>query len=81
MDRDVPGEPLVLHTLPGRLRVHVPGWSAPDGPRLEGRLLRLRGVTHAQANPLTGNVLVLYDPGATHADALLRVLRATDPAR
>ncbi len=75
MDRDVRGGPLVLHTLPGRLRVHVPGWSAHDGPRLEWRLLRVPGVTHARANPLTGNVLVHYRPGIARPDAVLAALR------
>jgi hypothetical protein len=75
MDRDVPGEPLVLHALPGRLRVHLPGWPAGHGPCLERRLHRVRGVTHAEANPLTGNVLVLYDPRLTDPDALLRLVR------
>lgn len=79
MDRDVPGQPLVLHTLPGRLRVHVPRWPAPDAPRLEQRLRGLPGVTHADANPLTGNVLILYDPAATHPAALLAGLRGPPP--
>jgi cation transport ATPase len=62
--------PSVVHSLPGRLRVHLPRYTA-HGRRLAGPIRRLPGVTRARANPLTGNVLIEFDPRATDEDRLL----------
>jgi heavy-metal-associated domain-containing protein len=56
----------VIHDTPGRLRVAVP---AITGSRTrccacEESVRSLPGVRHVQANPRTGNLLVLYTPGA-----------------
>ena len=51
------------HNLDGRIRIKVPeikGSPAMAG-ELESKLAKLNGVAHAQANPLTGYVLVLFD--------------------
>lgn len=53
----------IIHHLPGRLRVRVPEVKsdAAFATSLEQRLRSVRGVRAAQANPLTGSVLVHYD--------------------
>jgi hypothetical protein len=61
----------VVHALPGRVRVHLPGWSGQRPQLLEDRLRRVRGVRTVQANPLTGNVLIHFDPRATDFSALM----------
>ena len=62
--------PVYIHALEGRLRIKVPevrGASA-TARDIETRLGSLPGVDEATANPITGNVLVLYDPRRiTHA--------------
>jgi len=66
----------LIHALPGRARLHAPGWSERTQRLLTPRLLQLRGVRRVQGNPLTGNVLVLFDPVATDAEIILARLRA-----
>ncbi len=78
MSAVVAEEPRLLHSLPGRMRVHVPAWSGqPRG--IETRLRQLPGVKSAQANPLTGNILIGFDPAVTDQQALLAALRALEP--
>ena len=62
--------PVYVHALEGRLRIKVPEVrGATDTAReIESRLRALPAVDQATANPVTGNVLVLYDPRRiTHA--------------
>jgi len=66
----------LIHALPGRARLHAPGWSERTQRLLIPRLLQLRGVRRVQGNPLTGNMLVLFDPVATDAETILARLRA-----
>jgi copper chaperone CopZ len=53
-----------LHMLDGRLRIKVPEIkrSPERSAQVEEMLGTLEGVTHVHANPLTGNVLVLFRP-------------------
>jgi cation-transporting P-type ATPase I len=61
-----PRSPVILHAaLPGRLRIHLPGWSPAEREVLERRLRMIPGVREATAAPETGNVLLLYDPALT----------------
>jgi heavy-metal-associated domain-containing protein len=62
--------PVYIHALEGRFRIKVPELrGASDVARdIESRLRALPAVDEATANPVTGNVLVLYDPRRiTHA--------------
>lgn len=61
----------VLHSLPGRLRLHLPGWSGSDACAVEARFRDIPGVRRAEVSPLTRNVLVLYDPDLTHPERFL----------
>jgi hypothetical protein len=68
-------EPIrVLSLVPGRMRLHLPGWTGDGQEQLETCLGRVRGVERVQANPLTGNVLACFDPHAATADTILSAL-------
>ena len=66
-----------VHALDGRLRIRVVGLkrSPTTARRIEERLRALDGVTSATANPRTGNVLVLYDPGRLSRPQITDVLQ------
>jgi cation transport ATPase len=66
----------VVHDRPGRLRLRHPalrGDAALAG-RLEGSLENLHGVFECAVWPITGSVLIRFDPGMTDRAYLLRVL-------
>jgi calcium-translocating P-type ATPase len=67
--------PRVLHAIPGRLRVHLPGWAGGGRLELEQRVRRVAGVRRVEANPLTGNVFIGFDPAAANQVGLLAALR------
>jgi len=69
-------EPRVVHSSHGRIRVHLPHWPGTGGEQIVAGLGRLPGVTNSEANPLTGNVLIRYDPQQTQSAALLAALPA-----
>jgi calcium-translocating P-type ATPase len=69
-------EPQVLSAVPGRLRVHLPGWPGGGAALIERRLRQVTGVRRVEANPLTGNVLTVFDAGAVARDTLLAALRS-----
>jgi hypothetical protein len=70
----------IVHFLPGRLRVKVDKvrHNAPFAEEIQRTLTALRGVHRVAVNPVTGSVLVHYDPltmGALHAlEALAETL-------
>jgi hypothetical protein len=74
----------LLHWVPGRLRLRSAALRGhPErAAELEARLRSRPGVRSASANPLTGSVLVLYDPPAEEppAEALQRIAPEADPA-
>ncbi len=71
-------EPQVLHTVPGRVRVHLPGWLGQGKRSLEKQLRQVQGVRSVQANPLTGNILIQFDPVVTSEQYLLELLRTLE---
>ena len=68
-----------MHALPGRMRVHLAGWPREGHCAVEARLRQVRGVHSVQANPLTGNVLIHFDPTATDERTLLAVVQTLKP--
>ena len=70
--------PVYIHALEGRLRIKVPEVrGASDSAReIESRLCALPGVDQATANPVTGNVLVLYDPRRISHAQIVDLLRS-----
>jgi hypothetical protein len=53
-----------LHSTPGRMRIRIPDRRGDDGfsVQIERDLVQHPGVQQVQANPLTGSVLILFDP-------------------
>jgi uncharacterized membrane protein YbaN (DUF454 family) len=67
-------EPIVVHSSYGRLRVHLPAWQGTRPQALADEVRRLSGVSHAEANPLTGNLLIQFQPDRTSVRVLLEAL-------
>jgi len=53
-----------VHALAGRLRIKIPKikGAADQAQELEEHLQEFTGIESVSANPITGNVLVLYNP-------------------
>jgi copper chaperone CopZ len=53
-----------LHSTPGRMRIRVPDRRGDERfcREMEQKLTRNPGITQVRANPLTGSVLILFDP-------------------
>jgi hypothetical protein len=67
-----------IHALDGRLRIKlatVKG-SPARAVEIEGRLRSHPGIMHVSANPVTGNVLILYDNQALAQHEVLDTLRS-----
>jgi len=75
MDAVVDDALQVMHALPGRLRVRLPVGDSVRGLHIETGLRRASGVRDVHANPLTGTVLVHFDPSATNTRTILTRLR------
>ncbi|MBV9310191.1 MAG: hypothetical protein JOZ73_05135, partial [Solirubrobacterales bacterium] len=71
--------PRVIHSLPGRIRVHIAGISSETKASLEADVAQLDGVQRVSANPQTQNVLVQFDEGATREQSIIRALADFDP--
>ncbi|MBA2443537.1 MAG: HAD-IC family P-type ATPase [Rubrobacter sp.] len=71
--------PRVVHAVPGRVRVSLPGWDGGGSRRMELRLREVAGVRDARANPLTRNVLIRFDPSGTDEGRVLEAVRALEP--
>ncbi|MBV8954749.1 MAG: hypothetical protein JO179_11470, partial [Solirubrobacterales bacterium] len=72
--------PRIVHSLPGRIRVHVPRWRGADLTALERRLTSVTGVRRARASAQTQNVLVEFDPDLIDSDSILVAMRKLQPA-
>jgi Heavy metal associated domain 2 len=77
MGASVSDTEIFCHTVPGRLRVKLPGLkgSPRQAERLEATVRQLPGVSEATANPTTGSLLVLFDPQQTGHGAIVDFLR------
>jgi copper chaperone CopZ len=66
-----------LSVIEGRFRLKVPAVKgAPhEAVRLEAQLELVEGVDEVTANPVTGSVLVHYDPRRTSTEAVTEALR------
>jgi len=68
-----------LHVLDGRLRIKLPQVKGAPQRALavEQLLLGLDGVTDVTANPITGNVLVLFTPAVISQRDIIAALQKT----
>ena len=66
-----------LHAISGRIRIKIATvrGAAEEARRLEDQLAVHTGVLLVRANPVTGNVLIHYDPTATREREIIRALR------
>jgi hypothetical protein len=71
----VTATPRVVHSLPGRLRIHAPEWARAEA-EAQARLRALDGVDAVRASAATGNVLVHFDAQRLDADRVLDALGA-----
>jgi hypothetical protein len=69
----IPSPVQAIHSLPGRVRIHLPGVSRLQA--IEMRLSGIDGVHSVRANDLTGNVLICFDPGKVSERSLLALVR------
>ncbi len=67
--------PEILSQIPGRLRIHLPGWDGSNPERIENQVQEVAGIQSVQANPLTGNVLIRFNPRLASEGAVLEVLQ------
>jgi cation-transporting ATPase I len=81
MSATVVSEAYVLHTLPGRVRIHLPWWTGKGKSTIETTLRQEPGIRSVQANPATGNVLIQFDPSVTSEQNVLHEVGALDPAK
>lgn len=72
-------EPRVVHALPGRVRVRLPGWDGRGARRMEARLRELDGVSDARANSLTGSVLIRFAPLVTDQENIFSAALSLEP--
>jgi copper chaperone CopZ len=65
-----------MHLTPGRLRLRMPERRGDErfAQQVEAALARMPGVTQARANPVTGSVLVLFDPRQLDAPRIMAEL-------
>jgi hypothetical protein len=73
------GEIRIVHAIPGRVRLKVAGLKATSslGVTIQTRLRAVPGIRAVETNPLTGSVLVFFDPEALTAPASLLTLSET----
>ena len=74
MSDSVAAAPRVVHSLPGRARVHLPSWPGTEPAELERRVCALPGIQRARASARTRNVLVHFDRDAHDEDAIVAAL-------
>jgi hypothetical protein len=69
-----------IHHLPGRLRVRVASikGNAQRASTLGYLLTEIEGVRSVAANPLTGSVLVYYDPATLSVGTLMAQIPASE---
>ena len=77
----VADEPRILHSLPGRVRIHAPAISVLGAAALEEALGCVDGVRRAHASALTRNVLVEFDQERLDERGVLARLRSLSRRR
>ncbi len=66
-----------IHALEGRLRIKIPEIKgvAPKAREVEQHLMLSPGVDEVSANPVTGNVLILYNPRLLGQEEIILALK------
>lgn len=81
VDPSAAPEVSIVSLVPGRLRARDPSirGDRARSDQVQRTLLALPGVLDAKGSPMTGSVLIRYDPDVIDVATIFRVL-ATDPA-
>ncbi len=68
---------LYVHALEGRLRIKIPKvkGATAQAQEVECHLRQSAGVEYVSANPITGNVLILYNPRLTGQGDIISSLK------
>jgi hypothetical protein len=67
----------ILHAIEGRLRIRVSAMKAESVGRTYAERLRcMSGISDVQVNPLTGSMIIRYDPAIIGRAALLQQIGA-----
>jgi uncharacterized membrane protein YbaN (DUF454 family) len=74
LDAGAFAEPTLVHSSFGRMRVHLPHWSGAHSEAIRAELGQLPAVTAAEANSVTGNVLIFFDPEQASGTGLLQAI-------
>jgi hypothetical protein len=77
-DRPAAFEFALAHHVPGRLRLRSPALkgNASASEQARHQLAQIRGVRATSANPVTGSVLLEYDPSVLSAGKVIDLLAA-----
>ena len=78
MSADTRDKPRILSATPGRIRVHLSHWSGNGQRRLEQHVRAVPGVRRVEANAITGNILIGFDPRTTNEHTLLSVVGSAE---
>jgi cation-transporting ATPase I len=65
-----------VHSLPGRVRVHLAGWTGEAPRELEAAVSEIEGVREARASGRTRNLLVIFDTRRLDEPTLMQGLRS-----
>ncbi len=68
-----------FHAIDGRIRIHIPEikGSVVKAREAEARLMGFGGIANVIANPITGNVLINYDPRRISQGDVFQTLRCS----
>lgn len=68
------------HSLDGRLRVKAPGIKGrrEKASEIEQRMTCIKGIIKVEASPVTGSILIYFDPAHANADSIARHLISLD---
>lgn len=72
----VADDPRIVHSLPGRVRIHAPGIGDVGAASVVDAIARVDGIRRARASALTGNVLVEFDQERLDERRVLTRLRS-----
>lgn len=68
------------HSLDGRLRIKAPGIKGhrEKAAEIEQRMACIKGIIKVEASPVTGSILIYFDPAHANADSIERHLISLD---
>lgn len=68
----------ILHSISGRIRLHLPAWPEQGQTALEMQFYQIQGISRVQANTLTSNILIYFDVTVTSVQTILEKVSTLD---